>query len=78
MLGVTKVVKRFHIPNLENPPSGGFLFNLTRAKHQLYNDCMKKVFMFFVLITVLIVSGCGVKSELTRPDGSFPRDYPIY
>ena len=63
---------------IKNPPHGGFLFNLTRAEHQLYNGCMKKLFMFFVLMTVLIVSGCGVKSELARPDGSFPRDYPIY
>lgn len=59
-------------------PARGILFNLTHVKHQLYNSRMKKLFMFFVLMTVLIVSGCGVKSELTRPDGSFPRDYPIY
>ena len=57
---------------------GIFLFNLTHAEHQLYNIGMKKVLMFFVLLSVLIISGCGVKSELVRPDDGFPRNYPIY
>ena len=39
---------------------------------------MKKLFMLFLLIGTLAVSACGVKSELDKPDPSFPRDYPVY
>jgi len=44
---------------------------------------MRKIFTGFLVIamllmSVLAVSGCGVKSDLARPDSSFPRDYPVY
>ena len=54
------------------------LFNLTCGGGQMYNTGMKKLISFLMLCAILLVSGCGVKSELVRPDGSFPRDYPIY
>lgn len=39
---------------------------------------MKKVFIGFIFISILTVAGCGVKSDLARPDPSFPRNYPVY
>ena len=39
---------------------------------------MKKVFLGFLLITTLATAACGVKSNLSRPDSSFPRNYPVY
>lgn len=39
---------------------------------------MKKAFLGFLLITMLTLTGCGVKSDLQRPDKSFPRNYPVY
>lgn len=44
----------------------------------MHNLGMKKVFLFFVILSTLVVAGCGVKSELERPDPSFPRNYPVY
>ena len=38
---------------------------------------MKKIFLGFLLVTMLALTGCGVKSELERPD-KFPRNYPVY
>jgi predicted small lipoprotein YifL len=38
---------------------------------------MKKIFLGFLAASILILSGCGVKSELKRPD-DFPRNYPVY
>lgn len=43
-----------------------------------HNSGMKKAFLFFVVLSALIVAGCGVKSELVSPDSSFPRNYPVY
>ena len=39
---------------------------------------MKKILIGFVVILSFAVAGCGVKSDLARPDASFPRDYPVY
>ena len=39
---------------------------------------MKKTLLGILLIITLAVSACGVKSELARPDESFPRNYPVY
>ncbi|MBQ8255932.1 MAG: lipoprotein [Alphaproteobacteria bacterium] len=39
---------------------------------------MKKIFIGFIVLSVFALSGCGVKSDLARPDPSFPRNYPIY
>ena len=39
---------------------------------------MKKVFIGFIFISILTVAGCGVKSDLARPDPAFPRNYPVY
>ncbi|MDW2995908.1 MAG: lipoprotein [Alphaproteobacteria bacterium] len=38
---------------------------------------MKKIFLGFLVISMLALTGCGVKSDLKRPD-SFPRNYPVY
>jgi predicted small lipoprotein YifL len=38
---------------------------------------MKKIFLGFLVLSVLALTGCGVKSELKRP-GDFPRNYPVY
>lgn len=43
-----------------------------------YNSGMKKLFIGFIVISILTITGCGVKSDLVRPDKSFPRDYPVY
>ena len=39
---------------------------------------MKKLFLGFLLISTLAITACGVKSELVRPDPSYPRSYPVY
>lgn len=41
---------------------------------------MKKIIyaIFVIFIVAISVAGCGVKSDLVRPDGTFPRNYPIY
>lgn len=52
--------------------------NLTYTEIRVYNQRMRSLFVFCLLIISLIVSGCGVKSDLVRPDQSFPRDYPVY
>ncbi|MFQ6702737.1 MAG: lipoprotein [Alphaproteobacteria bacterium] len=39
---------------------------------------MKKALIGFVVVSILALAGCGVKSDLARPDASFPRDYPVY
>lgn len=41
---------------------------------------MKKVIclVLALIFVALTVAGCGVKSDLVRPDGTFPRNYPIY
>ena len=41
---------------------------------------MKKLIfaVFAVLVVAFTVAGCGVKSDLVRPDKSFPRNYPVY
>jgi len=38
---------------------------------------MQKMFLGFLVIVTLGVAGCGVKSDLVRPDG-YPRNYPVY
>ncbi|MDE6478476.1 MAG: lipoprotein [Alphaproteobacteria bacterium] len=38
---------------------------------------MQKMFLGFLVIVTLGVAGCGVKSDLARPDG-YPRNYPVY
>lgn len=40
--------------------------------------CVKKIFLGFLLIATVAVAACGVKSELAKPDPSFPRTYPVY
>lgn len=52
--------------------------NLTFDYFDDYNCRMKKIFTIFIVLGILIISGCGVKSDLKRPDPSFPRNYPIY
>ena len=38
---------------------------------------MKKILLFLICVSTLVIAGCGVKSGLTRPDGPL-RDYPVY
>ena len=35
---------------------------------------MKKI---IVIICLIVLAGCGVKSDLVRNEG-YPRDYPVY
>ena len=51
---------------------------LTARPRPGYNNRMRKIFIGFILFSSLLVAACGVKSELARPDASFPRDYPVY
>ncbi len=37
---------------------------------------MKKV-VLCILLTLVVLAGCGVKSSLQHP-GDYPRDYPVY
>ena len=39
---------------------------------------MNKVFIGFLLIATMAVAACGVKSDLEKPDPSYPRNYPVY
>ncbi|MDE6481541.1 MAG: lipoprotein [Alphaproteobacteria bacterium] len=37
---------------------------------------MKQIIL--TLAALIILTGCGVKSDLARPGDSFPRNYPVY
>jgi len=39
---------------------------------------MKKLFIGFLIVMSLAVTGCGVKTGLERPDPSYPRAYPVH
>ncbi|MBR4475430.1 MAG: lipoprotein [Alphaproteobacteria bacterium] len=41
---------------------------------------MKKIILGFLVVLSLacVLSGCGVKSSLDRPDPSYPRAYPVH
>ena len=54
------------------------LYDLTIAKFSVYNQVMKNLFLVFIMLAMLVMTGCGVKSDLVRTDKSFPRDYPVY
>ena len=43
-----------------------------------YNEIMKKIILGILCISILALAACGVKSDLRRPDSSFPRSYPVY
>lgn len=60
------------------PPPQPVLNKLTAGGTGCIICNMKKVFIGFIFISILTVAGCGVKSDLARPDPSFPRDYPVY
>ena len=52
--------------------------NLTAIFIVIIMGIMKKAILGFVIVATLAIAGCGVKSDLVRPDPSFPRDYPVY
>ena len=52
--------------------------NLTQNYAAIIIVGMKKIILGFIIVATLVVAGCGVKSDLRRPDPSFPRDYPVY
>lgn len=60
------------------PPPQPVLNKLTAGGAGCIICNMKKVFIGFIFISILTVAGCGVKSDLARPDPSFPRNYPVY
>lgn len=39
---------------------------------------MKKIVLFLLVGAIFAVAGCGVKSELVKPNQEFPRNYPVY
>lgn len=45
---------------------------------QIYNHTMQKIILGLLFAVTLTITACGVKSELARPDDSFPRNYPVY
>lgn len=55
-----------------------YMKNLTCMGDWTIMRGMKKALIGFVVVSILALAGCGVKSDLARPDASFPRDYPVY
>ena len=51
---------------------------LTFRMYDDYNKRMKKIVLCVLLISSLGVAACGVKSDLEKPNPSFPREYPVY
>ena len=49
---------------------------LTRTIICFYNARMKVICLS--LIVMVMLAGCGVKSDLSRPGDTFPRNYPVY
>jgi hypothetical protein len=49
---------------------------LTFLHLMYYNSRMKKIILW--IFVVVILSACGVKSDLQRPNPAYPRDYPVY
>ena len=54
------------------------LKKLTFAILSVYNHVMKKIILGLMVVSVFALAGCGVKSDLVRPNSSFPRNYPVY
>jgi len=44
----------------------------------VHNTSMKKVILILSVLSVFVVAACGVRSDLARPDPSYPRNYPMY
>ena len=70
---------KFILPHFGSPFLSDVLC-LTFMRIKRYNQIMKKLIfaVFAVLVVAFTVAGCGVKSDLVRPDKSFPRNYPVY
>ena len=51
---------------------------LTFLTFAVYNGRMKKVILGILVVLLLAVAGCGVKTSPDRPDNSFPRAYPVH
>lgn len=54
-----------------------YIKKLTCDIKPYYNGDMKKILLGFLLVSILVMTGCGVKSDLQRSD-NFPRNYPVY
>ena len=40
---------------------------------------MKKIFIFIFIASLFgILTGCGVKTDLEKPNPNYPRNYPVY
>jgi len=55
-----------------------FFIQIDKSCVECIINGMKKVISLVLLLLVVALSGCGVKSGLKHPGDSYPRDYPVY
>jgi len=52
------------------------ILHLTRPAFCFYNAGMKSILLSLAVLVIL--GACGVKTDLTHPGDTFPRNYPVY